>query len=515
LSSSDRFELETGRVLTNAYEYDRFGQLTKETSPQGRIKTTDYDTVHNQYPVNECSWMPNSLQGSLCVRKEWNYLTQAIERQTDANTAWQLMAYDAHSRLSKETHSNGECTDYRYLGYGTSTQHDDVDVCDASGNDGVTNKLWISSYFDGFHRTNRQLRASGATKRNQYFGASTVLTGSTPWQETATAVPLWTLVTRDSIGNAYTTTAADGTSTTAEYSSGTRIERDELMRIKKYETDGWGRTAAFTEYLNAVPLVSNYEYDWADRLVKSYDPGRNVTGALYDSLGRRAQDCDPARGCVNYTFFDDGLLRTTSNANNALLTYSYDDLGRKTRRDGSDGRWAEWYYDSHASNPAATFARGRVVATNTSDNVSERFSYDSHGRTLSKTRCVASKCGQLGSTYDQSGLMQLRVYPGSTGALPGTQVAYTYDPDGRVSSVGGIASTVQFDAEGRLTLVNFKNGVKQQWAYNAARGWLNEVRLTDARNGVMMAVNNQFDQAAQLSTRGLINPGGFAKLCAR
>ena len=502
MTRARKWDDEHAREQAWSYEYDSFGNLVAELSPDGRTREHRIEDVHHKFVELDCV-------DRLCSKQTWDFGAEQLASALDANRVSQRFLYDVFGRKTKQSWSNGECVEYRYLDYGTARQRDVVDVCDASGRDGPSNMLLLDTYFDGLHRPAREVRASGAWRALAYFGGDgELLSGSTEWDKSPNSWN-WTRVSHDALGHEYSRELPDGATFVSEWSNGYHRVTDPLQRSKDYYTNGWGRASIFREYERGATLDTEYHYDWAGRVTRLVDPSGNETTNLWSSMGRKLQVCDPSRGCIDYHYFADGLLDRSNDANGDRISYRYDSAGRRTHRNDSHGEWAEWVYDSDPAYPAAQYTKGRLVATRTKGAVTEAFSYDARGRPAQTTRCAASVCGTMQYAYDGwSGLRTFVTYPDQAGNPGGEVVEYKFDLDGQVASIPGYAPKVNVDPLGRIERIEFANGAIQDWHYDTRRGWADEVRVSDSRNSVLLGVNYRYDSAGQLIFRSLMDPLG-------
>nr|WP_234359176.1 RHS repeat-associated core domain-containing protein [Plantactinospora sp. BC1] len=119
-------------------------------------------------------------------------------------------------------------------------------------------------------------------------------------------------------------------------------------------TDIEGRTVAVRQHTTPAGVSGPYQetkyvFNRKDQLVKSIDPAGNEWINEYDVQGRHWRVTDPDKGVTTSTYNDFDELVKTTDANNEVLWYVYDQIGRKTqlRDDSATGPLrAEWKYDS-------------------------------------------------------------------------------------------------------------------------------------------------------------------------
>jgi YD repeat-containing protein len=129
----------------------------------------------------------------------------------------------------------------------------------------------------------------------------------------------------------------------------------------------------------------------------------------------------PNQKSVDYTYDINGNIHTTKDPNGTITTYTYDALGRNTRKDYTLGSgvggitWESYAYD----------ALGRLIATTDSLSHDTTFLYDTVGNLVSETN--ANKTTTY--TYDALGRRTSMTTP------LGRTLTYIYDDIGRISEI--------------------------------------------------------------------------------
>ena len=257
------------------------------------------------------------------------------------------------------------------------------------------------------------------------------------------------------------------------------------------------------------PLLTRYEYDALQRLVKVTDPAEKSSVVTYDLLDRRTSVDNPDTGKVEfrYDLADNIVGEVTSNlrASGKEISYRYDRTRLTEIR----------YPNNPANNVNYTYgppgapgnAAGRVTRI------------DDGARTVNRTYDV------LGEVVEETALMKVHNLSPQTAAAHTYTTRFAYDtwarpltmtyPDGEVATynydsaglprslAGTKAGTayryvdrLEYDKFGNRTLVSFGNGVTKQNTYDAQTVWLStqvvgkdQANLQDLRYGYDAAGN--------------------------
>ncbi|MEO0399448.1 MAG: RHS repeat-associated core domain-containing protein [Pseudomonadota bacterium] len=237
-----------------------------------------------------------------------------------------------------------------------------------------------------------------------------------------------------------------------------------------------------------------------------------VTKTVYDAASRpqkiaRAHGTSIAQDSVRYTYTDNGLVATLTDARNYRTTYEYDgfDRAKKLRypdptntNSSSTSDFEEWTYDA-AGNILTERRRDNTTFTNTYDDLNRltlrnapgaqpdvTHAYDSFGRLTSLSQSghtVSYAYDQLGRLtgetqpigavthrYDAAGRRTRTTYPGSF------YVANDYLTTGELhrqkenaSTSGiGILTTYAYDDLGRRTSITRGNGATTRYGFDGA-----------------------------------------------
>ena len=411
-----------------SYEYDDQGRLTKVTDALGHITSFTYPAVGE---------VPETVTDALSRTTTFtqNAVGDVTEVTDPAGKVWHF-TYDTAGRLLTRTNLNQRTTTFAY------------------GEDGrletVTDALSRTTQFsyDAAGRLASTRAPDGTTEYLAYDALDRITS-------VENALGHLTRFAYDAVGNLLAISDSKGNATTFEYDDLSRplheIAPDGSARVFEYDlnsnleslTDRNGHTATFTydslgrprDALYEDGTALRYEWDPAGRLLAADDFAGGRVERTYDVLGRLISEISPT----------------------GSFSYAYDALGRRTLRTGPDGQ------------TVYTYTQQGQVESITNGAMSVHFTYDDAG-----SRLTAHPPNNVTVNYAYDAADQLtRIDYAGPGGFSDFR-AYTYDRNGRVTSVSGnsmspplppqqiatfdnrnrvIATSgraFQFDAEGRL-----------------------------------------------------------------
>ncbi|MGD9723617.1 MAG: putative Ig domain-containing protein [Pirellulales bacterium] len=232
---------------------------------------------------------------------------------------------------------------------------------------------------------------------------------------------------------------------------------------------------------DARGLSMRYEYDKAGRLTKTIAQvsGPDIeTRTEYDKLGRRTAEID-ARGLrTEYKYDDLGRLTevwlpsitdgsTGSTTGQAKYKYLYDKYGNQVAITDPENHTTRFTYDAHGRQLTRTLPIG-VATTGNPDDFQESFQYDPHGR---PTLHVDFEGRYTRFKYDALGRLDVKEFFADSASYgdggptypPNEFLDYSYDAHARVTGIGGdlgyaTTSTQYYDADGRLIKTDSAEG---------------------------------------------------------
>jgi RHS repeat-associated protein len=394
-----------GQVLTASdplghvthFAYDAKGNLTSITDPLGHV---------TGFPSHDANGRPLTMKDPNGLVTAFTYDPRSRLTSHMVGTEKTGYAYDAAGNLTKLTRPDGSFLSFTY-----DTAHRLTGVKDALGNsiaytlDAANNKIKEQIFDPGnalrqtrsftYNQLNQLLQQIGAQSQTTsfVFDANSNLTATT-----------------DPLGNTY---------------GGIY---DALNRLTT-ETDPAFNTTALS-------------YDANDHLTGITDPRNLQTAYGWNGLDEQTSLTSPDTGAAARTFDAAGNLLTSTDARGDKTTYAYDALNRVISESFSDGKLITFQYDQGAGGighlTGVTDATGAV-----------NFTYDQHGRLLTRHQQTGTVLLTTTGAYDAFGRLASMTYPS------GRTITYAFDADGRVNAVASsgqsIASAITYQPFGNAS----------------------------------------------------------------
>ena len=542
---------------TQNFIYNAAGRLVQQTDQAGRITSFTYD-ADNQHLLQV-----TTPQGTT----EYSYVTESgaaqhrISSITLPGGTVEHFDYDSGGRLIHESLNDGtESVSYSYVGV------NEVVATDATG---ATTRMWLNESgkiaqvedalghvsqlrYDANGNMTGIVHADGTSTGIAYDSAGNPLSvqdalGHTVdfgWEtqfghlaqvadQRGNAVDYG----YNSQGNLNKITYADSSSESYVYNADgyLQVAVSRSGESVSYTFDGTGHlteksyadgskaTFAYDAHGNLISAVdadshTSFEYDAADRLVKTTDGDGRWLSYQYDAAGHRTQMADQAGHITNYSYNDRGHLASLTDGDGHLIaSYSYDSAGHLSRGDNGNGTWTTYEYD--AAGQLTHQVNHRADST-----VNSRFdyTYDAVGHRTSETTLEGT------TSYEYDAVGQLT----SATLQDGHHIAYSYDAAGnRIAVVDdglttnfitnnlneytGVGSaTYTYDADGNLTSKT-ASGVTTHYAYDVenhlvavttpSESWSYEY---DALGNRIASVHDGVRTEYQLDPTGMVNIAG-------
>ncbi|MEM7603810.1 MAG: hypothetical protein AAF411_00530 [Myxococcota bacterium] len=233
------------------------------------------------------------------------------------------------------------------------------------------------------------------------------------------------------------------------------------------------------ELVAGEPIVSqSAEYDSLGRLVALMDEAGNRKEQSYDLLGRVLEIDDPNSGFLVMEYNDAGQMERRTDARGFTTRFEYDALGRRVAEwdeNREEETRVEQRYDLGASCDAAR-------CTNTATQLVEvsypapafvqrrmgggtegvrQFGYDARGQLIFAGHNLGSVVGITRHEYDNANRRISTTHP------DGRTVIRGFDDASRMVSHSGFLSAAGFTPEGLVAELEYTNGVRDAWEYDA------------------------------------------------
>ena len=202
---------------------------------------------------------------------------------------------------------------------------------------------------------------------------------------------------------------------------------------------------------DALTKTTRYNYDGANRLTSIQDARGNITSMVFDpNSGFLTQVKDQLQSQTNYSYYDNGLLKSSINRNNQTINYAYDEINRLTSITGI------------TINRNMTYDLNDNLVKLLDNYGSLDFVYDKINRIESYTDFYGN---QVQYIYDDAGNIKNIIYPGNK------MVVYEYDPDGLMKNVTDWQNKItkySYRNDGTIDRIDLPNGTYTKYVYDAA-----------------------------------------------
>ncbi|MBY5922769.1 FG-GAP-like repeat-containing protein [Ferrimonas balearica] len=319
--------------------------------------------------------------------------------------------------------------------------------------------------------------------------------------------------------------------TTFTYDIHSRVKRQHTPSGALTTTSYRGRTVQVlddngnrkTKVVNGLGEISYVEDELGSRIYHRYDSYGNVistqvetdsrsrftrTFSRFDKYGRKYQTTDIDKGTWNYQYNALGELLSQTNALGQIVSFEYDNLGRKIKRIEPEGVTC-WRYGNRNSNTAGLLVEEKKLATGvtscTSANVETRKSYDYY--TTGLVRRIRIKLNgstySIGYSYDNLGRVYQINYPDSQ-----VKVRNEYNSSGylrrRVDPVSNrpYMTINNMDSRGNIVSATYGNNVIENRDYKARTGFIDSILLRKGGN-TLHDLSYQFDELGNLTHRSM------------
>ena len=443
------------------YEYDADGLLVNRlTNSEGHVITATYDP----------SW-------------------QLIETHTQQNGTETRYTYDGLGRTVTEI-KPGDTSDYPTIQYTYNHHSLPNSVGVKRRKEANTDEAYEHfTYFDGLGREiqertrvdGNKVRVTGTLKLNRKGEISSkgeFLYRSGLAFEESNILPVTDQYTYryDGVGRLVHSTTQDGKIFRVVYSPWAVTEMDahdtdpthrhaNTPRVQHF--DAFGRPSGVSLIdESGTAHTAQYTYDIMGRLIASTDlEGRPaILSIQYDQRGARLRIDHANAGTRTMVYDAGGRLLRYNDERNMSVERTYDTIGRVLTESVNGVVQETYHWDQR---PDRIGYLGRI-----DDQVgSVTFEYDERGNVISKVRQILGKSYRIAYGYDASNLSQNIVYP------DGTRVEYDRWEDGSMRSISGFVDEIDYDEQGRTTVLKHANGINESFDY-ASNDFLSDKKIT-------------------------------------
>ena len=484
---------------TIKFDYDDNNNLIKFTDAKNQITNYDYGTTPFGLYLNSITYADgtkiiNTFDATTKRLTSQNYISNQTANQTrissitankvtvtDEKNKWVEMSYDAVGNITDLVTASGAAK-YKYTD--TTNPTKPTEITDGKGyittvsynsmgdaliinkplsithqyewnatNDLVkyTNPLNNVTSFAYSNGNLTSISTPRGTTNMTYFSNGNINTVNDPLSQTIT-------YSYDGYNNVKTISDILGNKTQYDYDAASRIIKvtDANNQVTNYTFD---ENDLLKSTVNALTKTTQYSYDASNRLTAVTDARGNSSSMSFNSItGLLDYSSDQLGSKTNYTYFENGTLKSITNRNSQAINYAYDEINRLSTITGS-GISRTFTYDLNDN----------IVKIDDS-NGSLGFTYDELNRLTSHTDFYNN---QIQYAYDKAGNVTQRTYK------TGKAVDYTYYSDNLLNTVkdwGGRITTYTYRNDGSIDQISLPNGTYTKYIYDSAG------RLTGLQN---------------------------------
>lgn len=445
-----------------SFVYNSSGLIQKKSFAASQISART-----EEYTYDNTGRFVTSVKNPLghTISSTYDPKTGNLLLQTDANTLLTSYEYDHFGNLIRTVYpDNNESTFSTHWYTGTAIPNAKFyTVTSASGMAPVT------IYYDGLGRELCS-EAQSVYRDTRYNAKGQIIKASYPYTDITTvdSKKIWNEFTYDEYGRILQETGPYK-KMAYTYSPGKVIIRDNLRNM----------------------IVSEKEYDVAGQLITSKDPGgainynyemvtlnnktRNkvtitynnaTTTIITDLYDNRLELHDPNAGLIKSTYNGCGEIISQTDANNNVITFQYDNLGRITQKlynNSNSSERIDYIYDYYAT---AAKGRGKIKEIRLNGATSASFTYDELGRLKTENKLINGGSYPHTYSYNNFGFLSGITYPDNFG------IEYGYNENGEITAIKRkddgkyIYQVHTRNKYGQTVRSSYGNGIYSERSYN-------------------------------------------------
>ena len=483
---------------TAQYRYDDFGNLIEQADALGRVTRYDYGLQDSTstYPERIVNALGHSTTYTYDVGTG-NILTETKNGITKTNT------YDTFGRVSKEVlpydSSDFPTKYYTYNFDGIAPEIITVKQRTTSNNtldtiyfyDGFGNLVQIKSPADYGQQVVKNLFYDGlfrvSSEQNPFFynysSNLTIISNDTlPANKT--------FYSYDAVGRIIKVINPDGTIKNTTYNKWEINDYDENRNYHTYQLDSYGRIISVAEHNTDFYLGDNltynttYSYDGADELTGIQDTYGNTINFTIDSLGRKTKLNHPDLGIWNYEYdFANNLVKRSNSKGDVVLT-SYDSLNRILQKNTTN-ETITFSYDKQFQGTLSNVSYESSIAN--FNNHTFAYFYDDKLRIIKETVYEGSDVDVTGNTYDSMDRIIESLQPNNL------ELDNYYNVQNKIDKIKGYINQTKYNPTGNPLNRTYFNGKVIQFDYQT-----NNLRLRQIKTDTIQQLNYSYDNTGNV-----------------
>ena len=315
----------------------------------------------------------------------------------------------------------------------------------------------------------------------------------------------------DDIDRNILTTLPDGHTQKTEYSIDSSLQitkatdPKENISISKKDARGNIREVERLDKNGSVLTKARYEYSVLGEMLRAYDANENLLSVTYDLLGRRTALESKDTGKKEWIYDDKGRLyaETDSVLKNkaAEIRYEYDGFDRIVKTDYPFSQDIEYKYGAPGQKGAGQIVYKKDETGETHYKYGELNEIIKESRTINRYGAGTNpETASFEYRSDYLGRMQSMKYP------DGETITYTYDKGGQLKGVSGEKTTnkgsikyyyvdkILYDEHAQRVYIKYGNGIETRYKYDEKRRWLDSIETKNNQTqDVFQKIKYSFD----------------------
>ena len=325
-----------------------------------------------------------------------------------------------------------------------------------------------------------------------------------------------TTYTYDGIDRVINTLLPDGSEQKNEYEieDGLQItiatDPLENKSVTKKDARGNIREVERRDKSDNVLTKGRYEYSVLGEMLRAYDANENIVSVTYDLLGRRIALESKDTGRKEWRYDHKGLLEAESDSllrsKLSEIQYHYDGFDRLVKIDYPFSEDVIYEYGAPGQTGAGEIIRKKDESGEISYEYGKLSEVVKETRTIKRYEALSTpETATFTYRSDYLGRMQTMRYP------DGETIIYTYDKGGQLKGVSGVKNTVKgtenysyidtivYDEHGQRVYIKYGNGVETKYRYDDKRRWLKDIETKNRQTDeIFQKISYRFDKVGNV-----------------
>ena len=285
-------------------------------------------------------------------------------------------------------------------------------------------------------------------------------------------------------------------------------------RRSRYKETVENKAEAYQVYgehlFSACDAVDARIFSKGGEMLRSYDANENIVSVTYDLLGRRIALESKDTGRKEWRYDSKGLLEAESDSllrsKLSEIQYVYDGFDRLIKIDYPFSEDVTYEYGEAGQAGAGGIIRKKDESGDIHYKYGKLSEVVKETRTIKRYEALSSpETASFTYRSDYLGRMQTMRYP------DGETITYTYDKGGQLKGVSGVKNTIKgtetysyidtivYDEHGQRVYIKYGNGVETRYRYDDKRRWLKDIETKNRQTDeVFQKIHYRFDKVGNV-----------------